>query len=93
MKCDLENSFLLVYLSGPLIITHEPWGAALADPPLLVGLVQLIDGRTSKKENNMSLLMTHVVNLVWVSLFGELEEGGAKFSFALGPKNSLGGPD
>jgi predicted transcriptional regulator len=56
MKCDLENSFLLVYLSGPLMITHEPWGAALADPPLLVGLVQLIDGRTSKKENNMSLL-------------------------------------
>jgi hypothetical protein len=51
MKCDLENSFLLVYLSGPLIITHEPWGAALADtpPPLLVGLVQLIDGLVRKK--------------------------------------------
>jgi len=32
MNCDLENSFLLVYLSGPLIITHGPRGTALADP-------------------------------------------------------------
>ena len=24
MNCDLENSFLLVYLAGPLIITHGP---------------------------------------------------------------------
>jgi hypothetical protein len=24
INCDLENSFLLVYLSGPLIITHGP---------------------------------------------------------------------
>jgi hypothetical protein len=34
---------------------------------------------------------TLVVDLVWVSLCGELEEG-AKFPFALGPKNYLGGP-
>ena len=34
MNCDLENSFLLVYLSGSLIITHGPRGAAPADPPL-----------------------------------------------------------
>ena len=34
MNCDLENSFLLVYLSGPLIITHGPRGATLADPSL-----------------------------------------------------------
>ena len=34
MNCDLENSFLLVYLSGPLIITHGPLGAAPFDPPL-----------------------------------------------------------
>jgi len=27
MNCDLENSFLLVYLSGSLIITHGPRGA------------------------------------------------------------------
>jgi hypothetical protein len=26
MNCDLENSFLLVYLSEPLIITHGPRG-------------------------------------------------------------------
>ena len=32
-----------------------------------------------------------MVDLVLVSLFGELEEG-AKFPFALGPKNYLGGP-
>jgi hypothetical protein len=31
------------------------------------------------------------VDLVLVSLFGELEER-AKFPFVLGPKNSLGGP-
>ena len=31
MNCDLENSFLLVYLSGPLIITHGPRGAAPDD--------------------------------------------------------------
>jgi hypothetical protein len=37
MKYDLENSFLLVYLSGPLIITHGPLGAAPVDP-LSVGL-------------------------------------------------------
>ena len=34
MNCDLECSFLLVYLSGPLIITHGPRGAAPANPPL-----------------------------------------------------------
>jgi hypothetical protein len=34
MNCEFENSFLLVYLSGPLIITHGPRGAAPADPPL-----------------------------------------------------------
>jgi hypothetical protein len=33
MNCDLENTFLLVYLSGPLIITHGPRGATPADPP------------------------------------------------------------
>ena len=27
INCDLENSFLLVYLSGPLIITHGHRGA------------------------------------------------------------------
>jgi hypothetical protein len=32
MNCDLENSFLLVYFSGPLIITHGHRGAAPADP-------------------------------------------------------------
>jgi hypothetical protein len=32
MNCDLENSFLLVYLSGPLITTHGPRGAAPAYP-------------------------------------------------------------
>jgi hypothetical protein len=34
MYCDLENSFLLIYLSGPLIRTHGPRGAAPADSPL-----------------------------------------------------------
>jgi hypothetical protein len=34
MNCDLENSFLLVYLSGPLTITHGPRGAAPAAPIL-----------------------------------------------------------
>ena len=34
MNCEFENSFLLVYLSGPLIITRGPRGAAPADPPL-----------------------------------------------------------
>ena len=33
MNCDLENSFLLVYLSGPLIITHGPRGATPGWPP------------------------------------------------------------
>jgi len=37
MNCDLENSFLLVYLSEPLIITHGPRGAAPADTPPLSG--------------------------------------------------------
>ena len=32
-----------------------------------------------------------VVDLVWVSLFGELEEAG-QIPFALGPNNSRGGP-
>ena len=31
---ELENSFLLVYISGPLIITHGPYSAAPADPLL-----------------------------------------------------------
>ena len=40
MNCDLENSFLLVYLSGHLIITHGHRGAAPDDPfPLSVGLL------------------------------------------------------
>ena len=34
MICDLENSFLLVYLSGSLTINHVPRGAARDDPPL-----------------------------------------------------------
>jgi hypothetical protein len=34
MNCDLESSFLLVYFSGPLIITHGPHGAAPTDPTL-----------------------------------------------------------
>ena len=38
MNCDLENSFLLVYLSGPLIITH----AAPRLPPLNVLSVLLV---------------------------------------------------
>ena len=33
MNYDLENRIRLVYLSEPLIITHEPWGAAQDDPP------------------------------------------------------------
>jgi hypothetical protein len=33
---ELEDSFLLVYMSGPLIIIHGPRGAAPADP-LLIG--------------------------------------------------------
>ena len=33
MNCDLENSFLPVYLSGPLIITYGSRGAAQVDPP------------------------------------------------------------
>ena len=33
MNFDLENSFPLVYLSGPLIITHGRRGPAPADPP------------------------------------------------------------
>jgi hypothetical protein len=37
MNFDLENSFPLVYLSGPLIITHGRRGPAPADP-LPVGL-------------------------------------------------------
>jgi len=38
MNCDLENSFLLVYLSGPLIIAH---GSRVPSrlTPLSVGLV------------------------------------------------------
>ena len=32
MHCDLENSFLLVYLFGPLIIINGPRGAAPAAP-------------------------------------------------------------
>ena len=31
MNCDLEKSFLLVYLSGSLIITHGPRGTPPAD--------------------------------------------------------------
>jgi hypothetical protein len=46
MNCDLENSFLLVYLSGPLITTHGPRGAAPAyPPPLSVGLCPAISMR------------------------------------------------
>jgi len=55
MNCDLENSFLLVYLSGPLIIIRGPRGAALADPLPLSGPGPT-NRRTGKKENNMSLL-------------------------------------
>jgi hypothetical protein len=47
INCDLENSFLLVYLSGALII------------------------------------------MIW---YMENWRRGAKFPFALGPNNSLGGP-
>ena len=34
MNFDLENSFPLVYLSGPLIITHGRRGPVPADPLL-----------------------------------------------------------
>jgi hypothetical protein len=34
MNCDLENSFLLVYFSGPLIITHVPQGTTPSEHPL-----------------------------------------------------------
>jgi hypothetical protein len=34
-----------------------------------------------------------VVDLVWVSLFGELEEGEQGFFHALVPKYYFGGPD
>jgi hypothetical protein len=37
MNCDLENSFLLVYLSGPLIINNGPHDATPAYPPPLLG--------------------------------------------------------
>ena len=41
MNCDLENSFPLVYLSGSLIITHGPRGAARMTP-LSMGLYIII---------------------------------------------------
>jgi hypothetical protein len=55
MNCDLENSFLLVYLSGPLIITHGSRGSAPADPPLsgpahailVIGLNELLGNPTT----------------------------------------------
>jgi len=44
MNCDLENSLLLVYMSGPLIITHGPRDAVPNDhPPRSVGLVTKAD--------------------------------------------------
>ena len=33
MICDLENSFVLACLSGPLIITRGSRGSAPAEPP------------------------------------------------------------
>jgi hypothetical protein len=55
MNSDLENSFLLVYLSGPLIITHGSRGSAPADPPLsgpahailVIGLNELLGNPTT----------------------------------------------
>jgi len=53
MNCDLENSFLLVYLSGPLIIIHGPGPPRMTPHPLSVGLhmTQAVQHRLIKYVN------------------------------------------